>query len=251
MTLIKNFFKSDIRQKNFMFWDWIFPVILMAAASIFIRGNEDSTVILGGLMAFLILQSSIYSLPYRIAQFRQKGILEIVAEEGNIMKFTLSFLATRIIVILVQVAVFLLLGLSLTNSKADINFPYFILTVISGILALGGFSAFLGTISKTEQSALGFAQLFYLLFSAISGIFFPLDKSPQFLKIISFFSPVTYLNKSLGYSLTSKTTDLYGITFLLVFGLFFLFLSALLYRKILNCNCIRYSNSTSFANHDF
>jgi len=113
------------------------------------------------------------------------------------------------------------------------NIPYFLCAIILGMMSLGGFSLFVGTLAKSDQAALGFSQLFYLLFTAISGIFFPIEKSPELLRWISIISPVTYLNRAIGNSLSSGDIDLYGMVFMLVFGIVFMILSTVLYRKIL------------------
>ena len=121
IILIKNFFKSSFRDKTFLFFDWLFPVVLITGIAIFARGKNYATFFLPSLISFLLLQNLIYAIPYKMAQFKENSVLRIIAEEGNVGLYITSFLITRIILVAIQGAVFLPIGIVVLSPEICIN----------------------------------------------------------------------------------------------------------------------------------
>jgi ABC-type multidrug transport system permease subunit len=48
---------------------------------------------------------------------------------------------------------------------------------------------------KTQNAALGLSQAIYFVLMGISGIFYPLEKSPDLLRKLSVVSPLKYISK--------------------------------------------------------
>jgi len=220
-VLMTNFLKANLREKYFLFWDWLFPVILMLGIAFFVRGQGYATFLLPGLVTFLLFQTLVYPIPFRMAQFRENGVLRLVAEEGSIKLFVISFLLSRIISSTLQVLTFLPIGI-LILSPPHINISVWVVLISfgGGLIGLSGFSLLVAVFARTVNSALGFAQLFYIGLSAVSGLFFPIEKSPAFLQVISQISPVTYLRRAFQYGLTGVgDTFIIDIAVLMTIGL--------------------------------
>jgi len=232
--LIKNMFKADLRQKSLLFWDWLFPFLLMIGVSLFLKGGENGGKVLGGLMAFLMLQSLIFAIPFRITEYKSKGIMQLVVEEGNTKRFILSFLLMRVIVVLLQVFIFMPFGALMLGAEININILELVTVMIVGIFSIGGISLLLGLLCKTQQTALGLAQLVYLLLSVTSGIFYPLEQSPEVINRISIFSPITYLNKLLGNCLTGQIINLSYILGLGFLGIITMIMTVTIFSKVTN-----------------
>lgn len=236
--MILNFIKADLRQKNLMFWDWVFPFILMIGATFFIGNQANVGDVLGGLIAFLMLQSLIYGFPYRISEYQERGTLQLIAEEGNIIKFIGSFLTARIIIVFIQCLLFIPIGALIMGGHLDIHLGHLLITFISSLIILGGFSLLIGVSVNTQQSALGASQLFYLLFSITSGIFYPLEKSPKLLQQIARFSPLTYVRGLFTISISNftivDTNPMLTSLIICMLGLLFIGISIYILRKKLN-----------------
>lgn len=199
--MILSFFKADIRQKNLLFWDWIFPVLLMSGAALFVKDSKDTTEVLAGLIAFLMLQTVIFGIPFRVCEYLEKGTLQFVAEEGSVVKFLGSFLATRTMTVIAQCLIFLPIGSYLMHASIQLNLVAFSLTVLTAMMVFGGIAIAISSCIHNQQAAFGVAQLVYLILISTSGIFYPLEKSPQLLQRISVLSPLTHIKDLMHHSI--------------------------------------------------
>ncbi|PZD96714.1 hypothetical protein DNH61_05820 [Paenibacillus sambharensis] len=219
-VLIVNLIKSAFRDKYLRFWEWIFPPLLMTAFALFIRGELFATFILPGLAAFLLFQGLIYAIPYRLALLRENSLLRIAVEEGSIGMLSSAFVLSRVLISCIQAGLFIPIGIWILQPEIDIRAGWLIAAFAASLFGLGGFSLLVASLSKTVGSALGFAQLFYILLTAVSGIFFPLERSPEFLQLTSSLSPLTYTSEMLSYGLTGGggKPPVEALLFLLLFG---------------------------------
>lgn len=236
--MILCFFKADIRQKNLLFWDWVFPVLLMIGASLFVKDSKETTGVLAGLLAFLILQTVIFGIPFRICEYLEKGTLQFVAEEGSVVKFLGSFFVTKMITVIVQCLLFLPIGSYLIHAKIDVRLFFFFLTLLTAMIIFGGIAIFISSCINNQQAAFGIAQLVYLILISTSGIFYPLEKSPQILQTISLISPLTYIKNLVYYSIDKQSNQLIYpiliISILLIIGIILFYASYLVLSKKLN-----------------
>lgn len=231
-TLIWYFIKADFREKYLLFWDWLFPPLLMLGMALFVRESEYATFLLPGLLTFMLFQTLIYAVPFRMAQFRENGIFRLLSEENAVKTFASSFIVSKIILAVTQSIVLLPIGCLILKPSLSINLGMLFIAIATGLFAIGAMSLFVGAIAKKVNSALGFAQLFYIGLSAISGIFYPLEKSPQFLRVIAVVSPIKYLHEMLKYSLEhAGNFPLLALIVLILFGLFFALLAVVIMRN--------------------
>lgn len=203
---IVNFLKADLRMPQLMFWDWLFPLIVIGLLGMFINDKQFLTELFPKLIIVMIMQSVIFSIPYRIAQYKENKIIDFIKEKGSILKFLYAFFLSRIIIILIQVVLLFILSYSVLNIEYNAN--YFMIVIMSFItiivfLLIGCFA---GLLVKTQNAALGLAQAVYFFLIAISGIFYPLAQSPEVIVILSKISPITYLLSGWEYALNLCNT---------------------------------------------
>lgn len=222
--LVKNFIKADLRQTNLMFWDWIFPIILIMGFTLFARGESYASFILPSILSFLIFQGVIFSVPYRIAQYKENGVIRLVTEEGSVNKFLLAFLFSRVIIVTFQLIVFFPIGVLLLKPEININFGLLLITYVLGLFTIMLLAIFIGLCAKTENTALGLSQMIYMLSTITSGIFYSLEKSPKILIIVSKFSPLRYFNDLMQGALRNNLND--PIVTIVIMGIFMLGLGA-------------------------
>lgn len=244
IILIKNFFKSSFRDKTFLFFDWLFPVVLITGIAIFARGKNYATFFLPSLISFLLLQNLIYAIPYKMAQFKENSVLRIIAEEGNVGLYITSFLITRIILVAIQGAVFLPIGIVVLSPEICINPLWLLIAFILSLVAIGGLSMLVASFAKNVNSAYGLSQLFYISLTALSGIFYPIDSYPNVLRVVGKILPLASSRRLMEYALNSKgEAPLLEAIYLLVFGLITLVVGIVIIQKWLNLRkTINYSN---------
>lgn len=219
MLMFKCFVKADLRQKNLMFWDWVFPFLLMLGASFFIGESQNGGYILGGLMAFLVMQTMIFGVPYRISEYIEQGLLQLISEEGSTAKFLFGFLLTRTTMAILQCVIFMPIGALIMKVDLSMNYLGVAIVLITSLIILGGIAIVIASACSKQQTAFGLSQLAYMLMAITSGIFYPLENSPQLLQAVSKFSPLTYISQQFGNAIAGKTTTFLPIMMLLGIGI--------------------------------
>ena len=190
-----NFVKADLRMSHLVFWDWVFPIILILVVSIFLRGSETALFLFPGLLSMIIFQSIIFSIPNRFALFNEQGILKLVREKGDFFKLVISFFISRVLIVVLQIASMLAMGKWIMEVPLKVSVGLTVLSTLLSVVVFFLIATLCGVLVKTQNSALGIAQALYFIFLGVSGTVYPLEKGPEWLAVLSKLSPFTYLNE--------------------------------------------------------
>ncbi|MER6355577.1 ABC transporter permease [Streptomyces sp. NPDC001634] len=150
-----------------------------------------------GLMGWAIASSAVFSTSLTLVTLRRKKILQRMRLSPiRAWEVVAARISMTMLMALTQTALFLLVatlpyfGLQLTG-----NWWLVVPLVMCGTLSLMSLGLFIGSVTKTEESAGGLAQLLVLPMSFLSGSFFSLDNAPGWVKAISYLMPLRYLVK--------------------------------------------------------
>ncbi|MER5549004.1 ABC transporter permease [Streptomyces sp. NPDC002589] len=150
-----------------------------------------------GLMGWAIASSAVFSTSLTLVTLRRKKILQRMRLSPiRAWEVVAARISMTMIMALTQTALFLLVatlpyfGLQLTG-----DWWLIVPLVMCGTLSLMSLGLLIGSVTKTEESAGGLAQLLVLPMSFLSGSFFSLDDAPGWVKGISYLMPLRYLVK--------------------------------------------------------
>jgi ABC-2 type transport system permease protein len=174
--------------------------------------------ILPGLLAMMIMQNGIFSVEFVFVSFKSSGALRrIQATPINAAYFLIAQSFTRYITVLAQLTLLTLIGIGLFSLHLLGNvFELFVFVTLGVAVFLAMGFAVAGS-AKDENQAAPLAQLLQLPQLFLSGIFFPRDGFPHWLKVITDFFPLTYLTDAMrlifnqGTSLWALRVDLLGL----------------------------------------
>ncbi|GGS29972.1 hypothetical protein GCM10010269_80740 [Streptomyces humidus] len=148
-----------------------------------------------GLLGFAIATSSVFSTALTLVTLRRKKILQrMQLSPVRPWEVVAARISMTMLMVLTQTALFLVVatlpyfGLQLTG-----NWWLVVPLVVCGTLALMSLGLLIGSLSKTEESAGGLAQLLVLPMSLLSGSFFSLDGAPEWVRAVSYVMPLHYL----------------------------------------------------------
>lgn len=151
-----------------------------------------------GLLGWAIAMSATFGAAVNLVSWRQSGLLRRLrlAPIGT-SSVVLARVGVSVSVALGQTAIFLGLavggfGLVLTRS-----WPLVIPLVLAGTLAFLSIGMLAGSISKTEEGAVGLANFIVLPMAFLSGSFFSLEGAPDWLQLISRLLPLRHLNDAM------------------------------------------------------
>jgi ABC-2 type transport system permease protein len=157
------------------------------------------------ILAMALMQLGVFA-AIPLVQQREKGILKRMgATPLPRWMLVASNILLRLIVALVDTVLIIGIGIAVFDIKPVGNVLVaagFVLLGAGAFLALG---FMLASFLKTEEQANGVVQVVQMPLMFLSGIFFPFDFMPEFLRGIARLLPLTYLGDGLRQSMVSGT----------------------------------------------
>jgi ABC-2 type transport system permease protein len=185
-----------------------------------------------GIVGMTVMQLGLFGVAFGFVQLKRTGALRrLFATPTSPAYFLSAQVASRLVLGYIQVAILvgigILFGLQMFGS-------WLVLAVITGLALLIFLAVGFGVAgwAKNEDQAAPVANLISLPMLFLSGVFFPRDAMPEFLRSITQFMPLTYVNEALrgvmneGAALTDLGPQLLGmgvwavITFVVAVRLF-------------------------------
>ena len=117
----------------------------------------------------------------------------------------------RLVIALVQCVVIVAVGTLFFHVHVVGNWLHILGTVILGASTFISLGYFLVSFARTNESAQGLIQMVQFPMMYMSGIFFPVEHMPGFLRPIMSAIPLTYLGDALRHFMLQLPTE-FGIT---------------------------------------
>jgi ABC-2 type transport system permease protein len=175
-----------------------------------------------GIVGMTIMQLGIFGVAFGFVQLKRTGALRrLFATPTSPSYFLSAQVLSRLIIGLVQVAILFAVGIWFGLQMFGSYMTLFIVVIIGSAIFLAIGFAIAGW-AKNEDQAAPVANLISLPMMFLSGVFFPREAMPEFLRGITQFMPLTYVNEALrsivneGAQLTSLTGQLLGMSVWLV-----------------------------------
>jgi len=181
------------------------PILTINQLTLTSTNISTVTYLVPSILAMALMQLGIFA-AVPLVQQREKGILKRMgATPLPRWKLVASNILLRLIVAALDTV--LILGVGILVFKIDIVGN---LAVAAGFVFLGA-GAFLSigfmlaSFLKTEEQATGVVQVVQMPLMFLSGIFFPFDFMPDFLRSVARFLPLTYLGDGLRQTMVNGT----------------------------------------------
>ncbi|HWB33933.1 MAG TPA: ABC transporter permease [Candidatus Paceibacterota bacterium] len=167
--------------------------------------------LLPGLIALSVMQMSVFSVAFLFTQYKEKGVLKrILASPMKPFQFVISNAITRLIVSVLQAAIFIIAGLILFQVHIVGSYLLLTLCVVLGALMFLGLGFTISGVSKTVDSVPAIANLVVFPQLFLGGTFFAISSMPAWLQAVAQFLPLTYFSTALREIMT-KGTGIAGI----------------------------------------
>ncbi|MEU2058156.1 ABC transporter permease [Streptomyces bungoensis] len=150
-----------------------------------------------GLMGWAIASSAVFSTSLTLVTLRRKKILQRMRLSPiRAWEVVAARISMTMLMALTQTALFLLVAtLPYFGLRLSGDWWLVVPLVMCGTLSLMSLGLLIGSVTRTEESAGGLAQLLVLPMSFLSGSFFSLDGAPQWVRAVSYMMPLRYLVK--------------------------------------------------------
>jgi ABC-2 type transport system permease protein len=175
-----------------------------------------------GIVGMTIMQLGLFGVAFGFVQLKRTGALRrLFATPTSPAYFLSAQVLSRLIIGIVQVAILFGVGLWFGLQMVGDYATLLVIVLIGSAIFLAVGFAIAGW-AKNEDQAAPVANLVSLPMMFLSGVFFPREAMPEFLRGITQFMPLTYVNEALrsivneGAALTSLTGQLLGMSVWLV-----------------------------------
>ena len=187
-----------------------------------------------GLLGWAIAMGATFGAATNLVAWRKNGLLRrLRLAPISTSSVVLARVAMSVVLAVLQAAIFIGLGIAFFGLRLTGSWPMIIPLLVAGTLAFMSIGLLAGSISKTEEGAIGLANFVVLPMAFLSGSFFPLDGAPGWLQAIGRVLPLRHLNDGMLDTMVrgeGPSSALVPIAILLGFAAVLAAISARLFR---------------------
>jgi ABC-2 type transport system permease protein len=207
IALMRSFFalfKANVkifyRNTQGFYWTILMPAIIYTALSVLPlnsvihSGLSYSNYVLPGIITLSIMQTGVYGLAYWMVDLKSLGVIKrLMAAPLKPGAIVSAIVASRLIVILVEVGCLTLIGLVFFHATFAGNvFSTLVIAMLGGaIFLLAGL--LIANYAKSYDAAAPLTSAVALPLTFLGNVFYPIDALPRGLQILARALPITYL----------------------------------------------------------
>jgi len=171
------------------------PVLTITPREVTATDLRSIDYLLPGILAMSLMQLGLFGTAAPLVSLREKGVLRRMgATPLSRTTLLVSQVAFRMTLAFLQTAILIAVGMVAFDVQIDLaNLPAIIAVVLLGASMFVTLGYFLSTLARTEEALQGIVALPNFLFMFLSGIFWPVDFMPSWIRPVVDVIPLTYL----------------------------------------------------------
>jgi len=176
----------------------ISPLVSIQSEDVNAHNLRYIEFLLPGLIALSVMQMAVFSVAFVFTQFKEKGVLKrLLATPMKPFHFVAANGITRLMVSLVQAAIFIGIGVLLFGVHVIGSYPLLALCVVLGTAMFLGLGFTISGFAKTVDTVPVIANLVVFPMMFLGGTFFAISSMPGWLQAIAKFLPLTFFSTAL------------------------------------------------------
>jgi ABC-2 type transport system permease protein len=149
------------------------------------------------------MQMSVFSVAFVFVTFKEKGILKrILATPIRPWEFVFSNVITRLIVTLIQTAIFIALGVLAFDAQVIGSYWLLALIALFGAIMFLGLGFTISGLASTVESVPAIANLAVFPMLFLGGTFFAIESFPNWIQPIAEYLPLTFFSDAMRQVMT-------------------------------------------------
>lgn len=155
--------------------------------------------IVPGMMSWGVALGAVFGSAFTLVTWRKKQVLRRIRSSPVPVGVVLGArLVATVLIGIVQAVVFIGVGtLPVFGMQLSGQWWLGIPILLAGIVAFFALGLIIGAFCKTEEAASGVANAVIVPMAFLSGVFFPLDGAPEWMRTISDFMPLKHMNEGM------------------------------------------------------
>lgn len=163
-------------------------------ANVDVESTSFIEFLVPGIVGMSLMMNGILSLSSTFVSFRERGVLRrIKGTPFPIWQFILSRITTQVVIAVAQAAILIGLGILLFDIYVSDSYFSLLVVVALGALVFLSIGFIISAIATNTDVADGAANAVFLPMMFLSGVFFPVEDAPAWLRPITNALPLTYL----------------------------------------------------------
>lgn len=181
------------------------PILTVATESLQTQRLNSVSFFVPSILAMALMQLGVFA-AIPLVQQREKLILKRLSATP-LPRWTLvgSNIVVRLLIAAAQTALIIGIGMLVLGVQVAGSWPVILAFVALGALAFTALGYVIASFAKTEEAANGMTQIVQLPMMFLSGIFFPLEVMPEWLRGVATVMPLTYLGDALRQTMVGGT----------------------------------------------
>jgi ABC-2 type transport system permease protein len=159
-----------------------------------------------GILAMSILNLALFATAQPIISLRSQGVLRRLGATPLPRSILLAaYIVMRLAIALLQTGIILAVGMALFGMTMEGNWLILCGILMLGTLAFIALAFLIAAVARTEESGSALTSAIQLPMLFLSGIFFPIEVMPSFLRPVADMLPLTYLADALRQVMVAAT----------------------------------------------
>ncbi len=188
-----------------------------------VDGGEPSadwfTLVVPGILAFSILSAGLFAVAGHVTSMKQRRLLErMVVTPMPPTALLGAVVVVRLVVVLVSTLVTLGTAMALFHVAFHIAWLEYLVFLVAATIGTMGLGTLLTLVVRQPSSANNLANVLSMLMMFLSGIYFPIEIMPAFLRGVSVAVPLRYMADVMRY--VTGVMDMSALRFWVICGVF-------------------------------
>jgi len=186
-------------------------------------GTEASTrwfnKMVPGIIAFSILSSGLFAISGHLTGMKQRRTLDrLLVTPMPPVALLAAIAAVRLVIVYISTLITLLLSSVVFDLSYSIDWVAYTLLVACATIGMMGLGTVIALVVRRPSSAGNVANVIAMVMMFLSGIYFPIEFMPRFLRAVSLALPLRHLADGMRYA--TGVSDMSQLRFWLIVGAF-------------------------------
>jgi ABC-2 type transport system permease protein len=158
-------------------------------------------IMIPGILAFSVLSAGLFAVSGHITAMKERKILDrMVVTPMHPLALLAAIICVRLVVIYLSSLITLFTALLIFDVRFTIDWMYYSIFIVCATLGTMGLGTVIALLVRRPSSASNIANVLAILMMFLSGIYFPIEFMPAFLRAVSKALPLTYMAEALRFT---------------------------------------------------
>lgn len=153
-----------------------------------------------GIIAFSILSAGLFAVSGHISAMKKRRILErMLVTPMRPLALLGAIISVRLVIVYISTLITLFVATALFDLHFAMDWVSYTLLVVAATLGMMGLGTVIALVVRRPESAGNVANIIAMVMMFLSGIFFPVELMPGFLRAFAMVLPLTYIAEAMRY----------------------------------------------------